>query len=268
MPNTFRPRTPVFYPSQLSLYRQCPERYFHKYVERRKVVEPFSPALVRGIAAHELLAYCLEEFRDQGTFPINLLDRIAARLPRLQYPDEAAWRGEVETVLANVRFALLDFDGSAQVMATEATLDYPYPGTNDCPPFTLRVKVDRVLRNADGGLEHGDYKTGRDLAVDAIQNVASRIVVRHNYAGLYPYVRSSTHFLAAQATRSDELTREQVQETWGEIKRTVRSVLAGRNWQPKRQVLCEWCPFYANGCSLDPAAGAGDAMAEWLDGAA
>jgi hypothetical protein len=65
-----------------------------------------------------------------------------------------------------------------------------------------------------------------------------------------------------------ELTREQVQDTWREIKGLVRSITAATTWPPVRSVLCEWCPFYGNGCSLDPAEGAGEALALWLDGVA
>ena len=92
--------------------------------------------------------------------------------------------------------------------------------------------------------------------------------MRHNFPGDYAYIRSSTIFLAAQSTRSDVLTRDYVQETWREIKQVVSAILAAQEWSPTRSTLCEWCPFYGNGCSLDPTGGEGDALAEWLDGAA
>ncbi len=263
-----RSRPAVFYPSHLTLYRQCPERYFHKYVERRKVAEPFSPALARGNVAHAILAECFDQYRRQRTFPIDLQERVEALLPPLPYPDDRAWRFDVATVLDHVKFALMEFDGTSRLLATEGTYDYPYPGGRDCPPFILRAKVDRVLHHPDGGLEHTDYKTGREQAIDPIQNVASRIVVRHNFGGDYAYIRSSTMFLASLSTRSDDLTREQVQVTWREIKQTASAILSATEWPPVRSALCEWCPFYGSGCSLDPAAGEGDAMAEWLDGAA
>lgn len=263
-----RSRLPVFYPSHLNLYRQCPEKYFHKYVERRRVQEPFSPALAKGIVAHAILAACFDEYRCQRSLPTDLRARIAAQLPRLPYPDGHAWNLDVEAVLGHVQFALMEFEGTARVLATEGTYDYPYRGGSDCPPFILRVKVDRVLYHDDAGLEHSDYKTGARQEVDPIQNVASRIVVRHNFHDEYAYIRSSTLFLASRSTRSEELTREQVQETWREIKQIVNAILAVKAWPPKRSTLCEWCPFYGNGCSLDPVEGEGDAMAEWLDGAA
>src|SRR5206468_2979632 len=131
-----------------------------------------------------------------------------------------------------------------------------------------RAKVDRVLYRDDAGLEHTDYKTGMGQEVDWLQTVASRIVVRHNFVDEYAYIRSSTMFLATQATRSDELTRERVQVTWREIKQGVNAILTAKAWPPARSTRCEWCPFYGNGCSLDPAEGEGDDMAAWLDGAA
>ena len=268
MSRMISPRMPVFYPSQLALFQQCPERYYHKYIERHRVKEPFSPALARGIAAHRVLAACFEEYRQAQTFPTNLRERIEASLPRLQYPDERSWRGEVDTVLDQVKFGLMQFDGTAEVLAVEGAFDFPYPGNGDCPPFTLRAKVDLVLRHADGGLEHIDHKTGRGQEIDTLQNVAARIVVRQQFPEPAPYVRSTTLFLASQSSRSDELTRVQVQETWREIKALARGTLEAKAWPPVRSTLCEFCPFYGNGCSLDPAQGDGDAMAEWLDGVA
>src|SRR5436190_16141456 len=95
-------RAPVFYPSHLTSYRQCPERYFRKYVERRKVPEPISPALAKGSAAHAVLADCFEEYRRQRTFPADLRERVEARLSRLPYPDDRAWNIDVAFVVDQV----------------------------------------------------------------------------------------------------------------------------------------------------------------------
>ena len=93
-------------------------------------------------------------------------------------------------------------------------------------------------------------------------------MVRHHFPESYPYVRSTTLFLASQSSRSDELTREQVQETWREIKALARGTLEAKEWPAVRSPLCEFCPLYGNGCSLDPAQGAGEQLALWLDGVA
>ncbi len=264
---TSRSRLPVFTPTQLTTYRQCPEKYHAKYIERRRVQEPFNPALARGNAAHTVLAECFEEYRRRKAFPIDLRARIDAQLPRLPYPDDRARDTDLDMVLQQVQFALCEFDGRARVLAIEGTYDFPYRGDPDCPPFILRAKVDRVLYHDDAGLEHSDYKTGARAEVDAIQNVASRIIVRHNFVDEYAYIRSSTVFLALHATRSEELTRAQVQETWREVKQLVNAILTGADWRPIRSPLCTWCPFFGNGCSLDPAEGEGDETADWLGGA-
>jgi len=49
---------------------------------------------------------------------------------------------------------------------------------------------------------------------------------------------------------------------------SVRTILSAVTWPPTRSTLCEWCPFYEQGCSLDPAMETGDDMADWLDGVA
>ncbi len=261
-------RRPVFYPTQLSVYTQCPERYLRKYVERRRVEEGFSPALAKGQAAHTILAECFDLYRCKGAFPTNLRDRAEYYLPRGPYPHDRAWLHDVASIVDQVEFGLISFDRSAEVLAIEDAYEYAYPGSAGCPLFVLRAKVDRVIRYQDGAIEHADYKTGNGTYTDPIQNVVSRIVVGQHFRGEYTAVRSSTVFLAGQAVRVDELTREQVQEVWQQIKQTVRAITSGDDWQPRRSSLCEWCPFYGNGCSLDVATQGDEELAEWLDGAA
>src|SRR5215207_167879 len=81
-----RYRLPIFWPSQIKLYLECPERYYHKYVARHRGVEPFSRDLARGIALHATFAECFEEFQRSGGFPMNIQVRVEARLRQSDYP--------------------------------------------------------------------------------------------------------------------------------------------------------------------------------------
>src|SRR5215207_3755775 len=83
-----RYRLPILWPSQLKLYLECPERYYHKYVTRRRGIEPFSRDLARGIALHATLAECFTEFQRSGGFPINIQERVDVNLRQSNYPAE------------------------------------------------------------------------------------------------------------------------------------------------------------------------------------
>ena len=261
-------RPPIYYPTQLTLYRQCPERYFHRHVERRRVEEGFSPALAKGQAIHAILAEYFDTYRREGGFPTDLRDRAEYYLPRGPYPHDKAWQHDVATIIAQVEFALLSFDRTAVVVATEVTYEYAYPGSPDCPPFTLRAKVDRVIRYQDGTLEHADYKTGSGTRIDPLQNVISRIVVGQQFRGELSLILSASIFLAGQSLRVDRLTREQVQETWREIKETARAIVEAKEWPASRSPLCAWCPFSSDGCSLYTPPEDGEQLTEWLEVAA
>ncbi len=260
-----RRRALVFTPTQLALYAQCPERYYRKYVKRQHVEEDFSPSLAKGSIAHTILAECFESYRRSEVFPPDIRERVEYYLPRPPYLHDRAWLRDVEEVVNQVEFALLAFDRTATVLATEATYEFKYPGSADCPSFILRAKIDRVARYNDRIIEHSDYKTGSSTWIDPIQNIAARIVIGQHFRGEYAAIRSSTVFLAGQAVRTEELTRERVQATWQTIKQIVSAILAGQNWQPVRSNLCSWCPYYDNGCSLCPAPAPVDELVEWLD---
>jgi hypothetical protein len=260
-------RLPIFYPSQLNVYLECPEKYYHRYVLRRRVSEPFSRALARGTAVHAVLADCFRTFQEQQAFPINLRERVDFHLPEAGYPADQAdcWPDDAADVLAQVKWMLAWFDGSARVVGIEETLAYRHGGGSDCDPFLLRAKVDLVLAHSDGTLQHLDFKTGR-VQRDPIQEVVARIVVAARYGEEHPTIQTTTLFLGEQHEETEVLTREECRETWQTIKRTVQAILTTTSWHPVASPLCAWCPYFDNGCTLTPAARETAPTAEWLDG--
>ncbi len=51
------------------------------------------------------------------------------------------------------------------------------------------------------------------------------------------------------------------------MKEVAAAIIKGRDWAPNPSPLCEWCPFFYNGCSLTVQDG-NDDLGKWLDGAA
>ena len=261
----------LFYPSQINLYLQCPERFHLKYVKREKISEDFSPALAKGIAVHDVLAACNREYQATRSLPIDLRQRVQARLPQYNYSTDVAWQYEVEDALRQVRFALSCLDGKANVVAVESTYRWAYGGDDSCPAFTLAAKVDLVLECHDKEgrkyLDAIDFKTGGGLRVDPVQNVAVRLVVQKSLGQGYDRIVTSTAFLGEEKVRSEVIDVETCRGTWKDIKKAVADIHSEQHWSPSPSPLCEWCPFRENGCSLDHDDG-NENLATWLDGAA
>ncbi len=264
-------KIPTFTPTMLNTADRCLHQYRRKYIDRVRSDEGFSPVLVQGNAVHAVLSQVFEHYRidrrERHTFPINLLERVHRALPRDQYPSEEAWTFDVERTLAQVKWVLMAFDGSCEVVAVERTFEYSFPGNRTAPAFRLRATVDLVLRHDDGTIEHLDFKTGNSLRVDPIQNTVCRIVVGQAFHDV-PRILSSTAFLQSEATRSDELTREDVKTIWTKVKELATTILTEQEWLPTSNPLCPWCPLYQRGCALYPSEEGPDATTDWLEGAA
>ncbi|MDP9354732.1 MAG: PD-(D/E)XK nuclease family protein [Chloroflexota bacterium] len=271
MPTTHN-SLPIIYPKHINLFLQCPERYFHERVERQKIDQPFSPALTKGIALHHILNDAAIEHRRQGTVPANLRERAEALVPRSPYPSDLAWNSDVEAIVEQVKYGISYLDGKARVLASETTYQYPYQRGQGCPPFILAAKVDLVLlrRDAEGQpyLDVVDFKSGASLKADAIQELAGLIVVNKNadrrFAIPYTYIQNTTVYVGAGAVRSEVLDDEECGRRWNQSKQVVKAIIEGSDWAPNPSPLCEWCPFFNNGCSLTVEDGDDD-LREWLD---
>lgn len=248
-----RSRPHIFYPSQLNLYRQCPERYHHKYVLRERVAEEFSRPLAVGIATHELAAVCFKEQLNHGAMPAFLEQRAEDLLPATAYPSILLpfYRDDIASVVSTVKWMLSRFSGAERIVGIERTLSYAFSGNASCDPFTLRAKIDLVVEHPDGTLEHIDFKTGR-FKRDPIQEISSRIVMGAAYGRDFPYpkIRSTILFGAEQRVVSETLSKEDCLPTWREIREIANTIMTGSCWAPETSPLCEWCPYFENGCSL------------------
>jgi hypothetical protein len=272
-------RSPILYPKHLNLYAQCPERYFHERIERRNVQPPPSPAMARAIAAHKVLSEIVLDyeafFRAHGVpaVPSDLVNRIERALSHDPYPDTASWASDVNALVMEVKRGVSYLDGEARVLATEITFQYPYGGDAECPPFVLAAKVDALLHRLDAVgrpyLDIVDWKGGTGTKRDSIQELACRIVVQHNAGkrfGLEPaFIQNSTVHLGVAAHRSVVIEREEGRQRWSELKQLAAGIMLGGDWLPNPSPLCEWCPFFGNGCSLGVQTSQPDTLTNWLD---
>jgi hypothetical protein len=259
---------PTFTPTMLDTYGRCPLQFRRKYIEKRMPPQDFSRDFTCGIAAHEVVQGVLGIYRTTGGYATDLRRRVEDALPFAPYADGADWAADVERVITWVKNALGSVDETARVLQVESWMEYRYPGCADCPAFLLRHRVDVVMEHEDGTLEHRDWKTGARAEIDALQNVAARIVVKTAFPD-HTRILSSTAFLARGVVQIDELTRDEVRAEWQRIKLLAAGAMAETEWQPTSNALCPWCPLYQKGCPLYPAPASGpDATTGWLEGAA
>jgi len=221
--------------------------------------------------AHEYEAF----YRREGvpSVPSDLHTRAERALSRESYPYDDAWKADVAAVVEELKYGSSYLDGEARVLATESTLQYPYPGSPECPPFVLAAKVDLVLlRHTPDGepyLDVIDWKGGSKIRGDPIQELAARMVVKHNaarlHSGDYRFIQSTTVFLGAKTYRSTVIGAVDGPQRWGELKTIAAAIQTSSDWAPTPSPLCDWCPFFGNGCTLGADGTQPDDAAVWVD---
>jgi hypothetical protein len=189
----------TFYPTHLSTYEKCPERYYHQYVEKRPIPIDFVElALERGRAIHRVLYDVALEFMEHESLPTDIPKRASVALKRAPYSSDGEWRKDLEIVIRDIKFGLGLFDGTAQVLAAEKEYFRDFPETNQDPFFVLAAKVDLVLRRVDEDglvfLDVVDFKSGTGTT-NPVQEFICRTVVEKNALRLrapFNYLRSTT----------------------------------------------------------------------------
>jgi hypothetical protein len=265
--STSSKKTPRHYPTQLELFHQCRRRYLLKVVERRAVSEPFSPALAKGIAAHDVLKVCGNELRATASVPADLRPLVKARLSIREYLTDLSWSHDVDEVVEWIKFGLSHIDPYATILGVELFLDRTFRPDSGSAPLALGIVVDLLLLRTDETgerfLEVIDYKTGKRMEDQTFAPVMARfalkrIIDRHLPGVAFPSVVFTELYLAQGAVRSQELTFPTVLAKWEEVNSTISAITSEKAWAPKPSPLCRWCPFNGNGCTPESAEDSGD----------
>ena len=247
----------AYFPTHLNMYRRCPQRYFLQYVCRRPGrIGIDRSAANRGAITHNVLNHAFRHFRKHKGFPAGLDRRIRGSLSVNDYPSADHWRRDVSAVVDWVEDVVESFDHRQEIVAVERVYAYRLPPSAelfDQPPSFLKARVDLVLRQDDGVIEHVDWKTGkRDFTDDIeIQNVAARIALGREMQERR--IVSTVSFLAAAQGVVDDrrvLTEQEVRHGWRTIKSIVADICTDQQWQPQQSGLCNWCPYFQHGCKL------------------
>jgi putative RecB family exonuclease len=164
--------------------------------------------------------------------------------------DEKRW---AQKALAQVREFALSQDVSACPYMVEASIE-----AEITPGLVLRGRVDRVDREADGGLHIIDYKTGRVPEVSDWSQLYLYALILTRRVRL-PVSRVSFLYLGSGAVDSAEPTQAELDHTTWELLVTADRIKKARSYPAQKGKWCSGCDFspICKGSSLGGGGGKG-----------
>jgi RecB family exonuclease len=238
-----RPRT--FFPTAINTFRQCPERYYHRYIKKRTGAQPFSRPLVLGGATHRMIASVLPRYLHAGEIAADLEAQALAEVSTREYPDEERQhlaqdaRDVVELTLA----ALELIPRRSRALLQERKLYAPLGRSG----VEIGAQIDLVLQRPDGAIEHVDFKTGK-VRENTVQTLLARAVVGRRF-GTATEIQTTTLYLAQRQRHAVTLDRVTSRLDWQGVARTIRDMRANEHFPPTPGPLCAYCPFQSRHCS-------------------
>lgn len=242
-----------FSPAHVTLYQQCPERFYLKHIKRQWMPKTLSRPLVVGQATHAVLAWIWNQRLEGFEFPDDLVRLSRIYLKESQYRDEPEhWEEDVHVVAGHVERCLAALDSDAEIISVEKEWSWRLRSRAGGPAATIQSRVDLIRKRGDGMIEHIDYKTGRRER-DLVQEVMSRVVVgamlQERGLAEAPIV-TSTLFSKDGALVGEHMDREQYQPIWHGIVTTIQEIRDATTWRPQPGPHCRWCDFAARHCSV------------------
>lgn len=123
--------------SSWQLYLQCPYAWGARYVTKKEIKRPDTPALIKGRQVHEFM---------EETVKTGKLEQNMAKIP------------------SDVYFELQDMLDGAKVVKTELEICFDFDGSiikkDWSNPFGVIVKIDLFVVDRNGRIVISDYKTG------------------------------------------------------------------------------------------------------------
>jgi RecB family exonuclease len=242
-------RQEVYSYSRLSTFRECPRKYQFKYVDR--VREAFRTVEAHlGHAVHAALAW-LYDGRDSlaSPSPADLLEKFDAEWRGGLGPDVKLIRKDdslEERRATGRRMLSLHYEGPyrrdrLRTVATEQDLETLLDGSRRY----LGI-VDRIARDASGGMHLIDYKTtARPPAALNLESALQLrsyglLCMRHHGATT---VRLTFHFLANQSDLGETLRDAEAPTIAGELVSRISRVEAATRFPADPSGLCAWCGY-------------------------
>ncbi len=235
-------------PSRLSDYKQCPQLFKFRFIER--LPEPSTVYQARGTAAHLALENLYQlPSRERSPEQLYELFRQAwSELRMEEYPDlfsstedERAWGLESMELLAN--YFTLEDPRSIDPMFCE------YDMLEELEGVSVRGILDRIDEDEHGELIITDYKTGKApperYALPAFFALKIYALLIRKRLGRTPrevrllYLNGPTMYRLEIHDKQLDAMDKQVRALWDAIARALRA----DDFRPRPGRLCDWCSF-------------------------
>ncbi len=235
-----------FFPTHINTYRQCPERYYHQYIRKRKGVPQFNRPLIVGGATHRLIAAVLPGYMRFGRIDLDLEAQAREEIATSDYPDEELPYREQDALdaieMTQTALDMLPRDATSLLQERKLAMLLGRSGVEIC------AQVDLVVQTGDGAIEHIDFKTGK-VRDNSVQSLMLRAVVGKRYRAARE-IRSTTLYLAHRQRQTQTLDPDASKADWAGIARDIRAIRALDSFRPTPGPLCEYCPFQQRECSV------------------
>jgi PD-(D/E)XK nuclease superfamily protein len=141
--------TKPLYPSHLKQFLDCRRSYELRHVERFKVEEASSIALVKGNVTHAVLELCMNDLVHRRALPVpaRIKSAVESRLPASSFDSHGGWQNAVDEIVAWVKFGCSYVPANAKLVAIEHFGRRMFRSDSDS--FTLGAKTDLVLLHPD-----------------------------------------------------------------------------------------------------------------------
>lgn len=247
---------PTYSPSKLSLFEQCPRRYFYVNIARVPGEPTIQhPATFMGSRVHEALEHLYSQLCGGRLLTSDELlawfhQRWAERWTTepasvAAWDSPARWESIGADCLRRYYSHHHPFDAD-ETLGVERFVEFPLD-----PEGTIRVRgfIDRLARTRDGMVRVHDYKTQEDVPtqeeVDSHEQLTFyELAVRHelNHSGPVELV---WHFVRAGVARTSRRTPEQLERVRADAISLVREIESRAaqedRFEPKPSRLCQWC---------------------------
>lgn len=242
----------TFSPTQLRVYKHCPERYYRQYIGRERIRTPFNRGTLRGSAVHKVIALHMNARASAEPVAQPLRTIAESYLPRGEYLKAAEieqWSSDIEQVCSLADLGIRRIPETATVISVEKSFPYVMPTSTRIPGVTLVGKVDVLIRHSEGFLEHIEFKTGW-AQPDPFQEVICRIGVCDVYEDRGEPILSTTYQLSTGSEFTLDGDRETLHTTLGEIQETVLEIWSATEWPARECDACVLCNYATSLCSL------------------
>jgi putative RecB family exonuclease len=243
--------------SRIGTFKNCPRQYKFAYIEKPAVEKPVSVEAKLGSSVHfsleKLYKYLVNgKILDKSVLLEDYMkrwedqDRDRIKVVR-EYMDVDDYIKVGASALEKYYDRYHPFDGG-EVLGLEKNISFPLDPPNR---FTIRSKLDRIMRRADGTVEIIDYKTGgmlpsqQDIDRD-VQMGLYQIGLQHLWPQ-YEKVELKQIWMRQQTELVTVMPAARLEEIRYAVYQDILAIENARrldDFPPKESSLCDWCVYF------------------------